>query len=276
MIVTEYLVNAVRGLKPQYNRVDNPIKILRMLRKKDWIFFGIAFMGWAWDAFDFFTVSLTVPELAKQFGKTNADITWGITLVLMLRFVGATIFGLAADAWGRKWPYIINCLMFICLELGTGFTQTYTQFLGVRSLFGIAMGGIYGNCAATCLEDLPPEARGVISGIMQQGYSFGYLLATVFARALVNTTSHGWRPLYWFGACPPIILIAIRLCLPETDAYLQRKALRETGGQARSFLKEMQVSVTEHWLLLIYLILLMSGMNFMVSYSSPLHSLNFR
>ena len=224
----------------------------------------VGFLGWTWDAFDFFTVSLTVPQLAKQFGKTNADITWGISLVLMLRFVGATIFGLAADAYGRKWPYVANCALFIILELGTGFTQTYAQFLGVRSLFGIAMGGIYGNCAATALEDLPAEARGVVSGILQQGYSFGYLLATVFARALVDTTSHGWRPLYWFGACPPILLIALRLCLPETNAYMERVALRQTGGLAHSFKNELKLSITQHWMLLIYLILLMSGMNFMV------------
>ncbi|KAF2099036.1 MFS general substrate transporter [Rhizodiscina lignyota] len=270
-IVFDYLVSRVTTLKPRMERVPNPFKLLSMLTKKDWIFFGVAFMGWAWDAFDFFTVSLTVPELAKQFDKSNADITWGISLVLMLRFVGATIFGLASDAYGRKWPFVINCVMFIALELGTGFVQTYNQFLGVRSLFGIAMGGIYGNVAATALEDLPHECRGIISGIMQQGYSFGYLLATVFSRALVNTTSHGWRPLYWFGACPPIILIAIRLCLPETNAYQQRKALRETGGVAFSFVKEIKYSIVNHWLLFIYLILFMSGMNFASHASQDLY-----
>jgi len=81
----------------------------------------------------------------------------------------------------------------------TGFCQTFEQFLGVRACFGIAMGGLYGNAAAMALEDVPFEARGLISGMLQQGYAFGYLLAVVFARGLVNTTSHGWRPLFWFG-----------------------------------------------------------------------------
>ena len=71
------------------------------------MFFLVAFFAWSWDAFDFFTVSLTVPELAEQFGKTNTDITWGITLVLMLRSVGAIIFGIAADRYGRKWPFVV-------------------------------------------------------------------------------------------------------------------------------------------------------------------------
>lgn len=136
----------------------------------------------------------SVEDLAEQFDKSKKDITWGITLVLMLRSVGAIIFGVAADRWGRKWPFVVNNLLFIVLELGTGFCNTYKQFLGVRALFGIAMGGLYGNAAATALEDCPPQARGIVSGMLQQGYAFGYLLATVFARGLVNTTSHGWRP----------------------------------------------------------------------------------
>jgi SHS family lactate transporter-like MFS transporter len=173
-------------------------------------------------------VSLTVSDLAKEFGKTTAQISWGITLVLMFRSVGAITFGIAADRMGRKWPFIMNNVLFVVRELGTGFIQTYTQFLAVRALFGIAMGGLYGNAAATALEDAPEAARGILSGMMQQGYAFGYLLATVFARGLVDTTSHGWRPLSWFGACPPILIIALRLMLPETDAYIESRT--ESGN----------------------------------------------
>lgn len=87
----------------------------------------------------------------------------------MLRSVGAILFGIAADRYGRKWPFILNNVLFIILELATGFCDTYESFLGVRSLYGIAMGGLYGNAAATALEDCPAEARGIISGILQQG-----------------------------------------------------------------------------------------------------------
>ena len=112
----------------------------------------------------------------------------------MLHSVGSIIFGIAADHWGRRWPFIVNNILFIVLELSTGFRNNYKQFLAVRALFGIAMGGLYGNAAATALEDYPEAARGIISGMLQQGYAFGYLLATVFARAFVNTVGHGWRP----------------------------------------------------------------------------------
>ena len=87
--------------------------------------------------------------MREEYANDCLDITWGITLVLMLRSVGSIIFGLAADRYGRKWPFIVNNLLFIVLELGTGFCSTYNQFLAVRALFGIAMGGLYGNAAAT-------------------------------------------------------------------------------------------------------------------------------
>lgn len=214
---------------------------------------------------DFFSVSLTVSELAKTFKVSNYDITWGIGLVLMLRVVGACIFGIWSDRYGRKWPFITNNILFIVLELGTGFTQTYHQFLGVRALFGIAMGGLYANAIATAIEDCPKEARGLISGIVQQGYAMGYLFATIFARALVNTTSHGWRPLYWFCACPPALMIVWRLFLPETDAYIERTAVRaRTESIEKTFYAEMKLSMKRYWLIWCYMSVLLAGLSFMV------------
>lgn len=181
------------------------------------------------------------------------------------------MFGIASDRYGRKWPYVVNMILFIVLELGAGFSQTYSQFLACRALFGIAMGGLYGNVAATALEDCPPEARGIVSGLLQQGYAFGYLLTTAFARGLVDTTGHGWRPLYWFAACPPVLLIIFRLCLPETNTFQHRQDTRKEvrGGAAASFLSEGKVALQRHWLLLIYMVFLMAGFNFMVRDQLP-------
>jgi len=190
----------------------------------------------------------------------------------MFRSVGSIIFGIASDRFGRKWPFVVNNILFIILELATGFCQTYAQFLAVRALYGIAMGGLYGNAAATALEDIPEQARGIVSGMLQQGYSFGYLLATAFARALVNTTAHGWRPLYWFGAGPPVLIIIFRLCLPETDSFIERQRAREYGPNvARIFLKESKVALRNHWMLFIYLVFLMAGFNFLAHGSQDLY-----
>ncbi|KAG0653004.1 Carboxylic acid transporter [Hyphodiscus hymeniophilus] len=260
----EYAMTRFSSLKPPMNKAPNPFRLLALLSGKQWLFFFVGFFAWSWDAFDFFTVSLTLSDLAETFDKTNTQISWGITLVLMFRSVGSILFGLAADRYGRKWPFVVNNLLFIVLELGTGFCQTYKQFLACRALFGIAMGGLYGNAAATALEDCPEAARGIVSGMLQQGYAFGYLLATAFARGLVNTTSHGWRPLFWFGACPPVLIIAFRLCLPETDTFKERELVRnERGNIGATFIAEGRVALKRHWLLLIYVVLLMAGFNFM-------------
>lgn len=103
MSIGRYCATRITTLKPAMRPIANPFKVLRLLNLQQWLFFLVAFVAWTWDAFDFFTVSLVVPDLAETFGKTNADITWGITLVLMLRSVGAITFGIAADRYGRKW-----------------------------------------------------------------------------------------------------------------------------------------------------------------------------
>jgi SHS family lactate transporter-like MFS transporter len=272
MSAGRYIATRLSTLKPPMHKAPNPIRLLRMLNRRQWAFFFIGFVAWSWDAFDFFTVSLTVGDLATQFNVSNTDITWGITLVLMLRSIGSIIFGIAADRYGRKWPFVVNNILFIVLELGTGFCNTYNQFLACRALFGIAMGGLYGNAAATALEDCPDEARGLISGMLQQGYAFGYLLATVFARGLVDTTSHGWRPLFWFGACPPVLIIVARLMMPETEAFKERQAVRVAKGNvSKTFLAEGRVALKRHWLLLTYMVLLMAGFNFMSHGSQDLY-----
>lgn len=264
--IRRYFGSRVSTLQPppfqQQKHLINPFPALKTINRKQWLFIAVAFAGWTWDAFDFFSVSLTAPLIAKTFDRPIKDITWGITLVLMLRSVGAVIFGILSDKWGRKWPFCANLGLFVVLELGTGFAKTYNQFLAVRALFGIAMGGLYGMAAATALEDCPLEARGFISGLLQQGYAFGYLLCVVFNRAIVPNQKHGWRALFWFGAGPPVLIIIFRMCLPETETFLATQLL-ERESVEKQFISQAKKSLKVYWLTFIYLILLMAGMNFM-------------
>jgi SHS family lactate transporter-like MFS transporter len=229
--IGRYLLSRPTSLKPPLTRLRNPISILKELDRHQWLMFLVGYLGWTWDAFDFFTVSLNVTAIAKDFNVSVADVSWGITVTLMLRSVGALIFGTIADRYGRKWPMIINLGFFVVLELGAGFCQNLSQFLALRALYGIAMGGLFGPAAATALEDLPYEARGLLSGLFEQGYATGYLLAAIFYRALVPTTPNGWRSLFWFGAGPPIFIMIFRYYLPETNAFLVHKAEREAKHQ---------------------------------------------
>ncbi|KAI1368875.1 carboxylic acid transporter [Xylaria arbuscula] len=269
--IKRYFATRLTSLKPPKTKLRNPVHVLKDLDRHQWLMFSAGFLGWTWDAFDFFTVSLCVTEIAADFETTNSAVSWGITITLMLRFVGALVFGSLSDRYGRKWTMITNLFLFIIFELASGFAQSLPQFLGVRALYGIAMGGLYGPAAATALEDLPYDARGILSGLYQQGYAVGYLLAAVFYRAFVPTTTYGWRSLFWFGAGPPVLIIAYRWWLPETNASQVMRAQREfamaQGSEvtammsAKAWLQDVKVSLKENWFLFIYLIVLMTGFN---------------
>lgn len=245
----------------------NPVPGLRHMKLKHWNWYFLGFFAWTVDSMDFFVVSSTASNIAESLNVSITKITWGMTLVLMLRSVGAVIFGLASDYYGRKYPYIVCCIMFVALEIGMGFCKTYKEFLAIRSLFGIAMGGMYGNAAATALENVPKEAHSVLSGLFLPGYNFGYLLAVVFARAFQDAykPGEGWRVLCWFTAGPAFILLIWRLLMPENDYFLKLKAQRMEKATAtwKENWAEIKQAISTHWLIFIYLIFLMTGFNFM-------------
>ncbi|KAF2648286.1 MFS general substrate transporter [Lophiostoma macrostomum CBS 122681] len=276
MAVVDYIQDRSRTLKPAFDPAKNPLRLWASLSLRQWGYFLVGFFAWTWDAFDFHTVTITYPELSATFDRTTKQISVGITLVLMFRPLGAATFGLAADRYGRKWPFVANCILLIIFELGTGFCQTYSQFLAIRALFGFAMGGIYGNAAATALEDCPEAARGMMSGIFQSGYPFGYLLATVFWKAFDENTPHGWRALFWFGAGPPVLLIIARLAMAETDTFQGRIPLRGARPSIGDFAEEIKLAVVRHWRILLYLIALMTGFNFMSHGTQDLFPLMLR
>lgn len=153
----------------------NPFSLAAQLSGQGWIYFIVGFAAWTADAFDFHALSIQTTKLADYYQTTNTQVSTAITLTLLLRSVGAAFFGLAGDQFGRKWPMVINMLILGLLQIATIYSATFQQFLAVRALFGLFMGGVYGNAIAMALENCPVEARGLMSGILQQGYSFGWV-----------------------------------------------------------------------------------------------------
>src|SRR5213593_3039255 len=143
-----------------------------------------SFLGWTLDAFDFFLVVFALTAIAKEFHKTDAEMALTITVTLALRPVGAFIFGLMADRYGRKLPLMIDLVFFSIIEVMSGFAPNYTVFLILRALFGIGMGAEWGVGASLVMEKVAPRYRGVVSGLLQQGYALGFLLAAVCYRSL--------------------------------------------------------------------------------------------
>src|SRR5881398_2354474 len=214
------------------------------------------FLGWTLDAFDFFLVVMTLTAIAKEFGKTDKDIALSITLTLAFRPVGAFIFGLLADRYGRKLPLMIDLVFYSVIEVLTGFAPTYTTFLVLRALFGIGMGAEWGVGASLVMEKVPPRARGVVSGLLQQGYAAGYLLA---ALCYFFVFPHwGWRPLFFIGGLPALLALFVRARVQESEVW------RETRHENWSGLGR---TILSNWKLFLYLTILMAMMN-MVSHGT--------
>jgi SHS family lactate transporter-like MFS transporter len=210
------------------------------------------FLGWTLDAFDFFVVVFLLDVLAAHFRVPKKDIIWTLTATLAFRPIGAVIFGLLADRYGRRRPLMANVIYFSIIELLSGFSQTYTQFLILRALFGIGMGGEWGVGASLAMEHAPKKWRGVLSGILQSGYSIGYLLAALAARTVLPTL--GWRWMFWLGALPALLALYIRRNVPESRAWQENRV---------ATFRAILVAVREHARSFIYLAIQMTFMMFL-------------
>jgi MFS transporter, SHS family, lactate transporter len=209
------------------------------------------FLGWTLDAFDFFLVGLSLTAIAAEFHKTDAQIALSITLTLAFRPVGAFIFGLLADRYGRRLPLIIDLIFFSIVEVLSGLAPNYITFLALRCLFGIGMGGEWGVGASLAMEKVPAKWRGVLSGLLQEGYAAGYMLAAICY--FVVFPRWGWRPMFFIGGVPALLAIFVRLRVKESEVW--KKTRHETwGGLGRG--------IASHWKLFFYLVLLMMMMNF--------------
>ena len=210
------------------------------------------FLGWTLDAFDFFVVVFLIDALAKQFGVAKKEIVLTLTATLVMRPVGALLFGLLADRYGRRVPLMLNVVYFSIIELLCGFAPSFTIFLILRALFGIGMGGEWGVGASLAMEAAPRRWRGVLSGILQSGYSVGYLLAALAARFLLPVW--GWRPMFWVGALPAFLALYIRSKVPESEIWKEHRAGSMT---------QVASVVLKNWRRFAYLVVLMTFMMFL-------------
>ena len=210
------------------------------------------FLGWTLDAFDFFVIVFLYDTLSHQFGVSKKAIVFTTTATLALRPVGAFLFGLLADRYGRRIPLMANVIYFSIIELACGFAPSYKVFLILRALFGIGMGGEWGVGASLAMEAAPTRWRGILSGILQSGYSIGYLLAAMAARFVLPVW--GWRPMFWLGALPALLALYIRTKVPESAAWQQHRA-----GSMGDVLRV----VGQNWKRFVYLVVLMTFMMFL-------------
>ena len=214
--------------------------------------FIASFLGWTLDAFDFFLMSFTLGAIAKDFQVEVTEAAFAITLTLACRPVGAFIFGRLADRFGRRPVLMVDILLFAVLEVGSAFAPNLTVFLVLRALFGVAMGGEWGIGASLTFESIPERARGAVSGILQEGYATGFLLASVVNWALFEVI--GWRGMFIVGVIPALLVIYIRMFVEESPVW-------QKGEHAQAKLNFF-TAMRGHWKLAAYVIVLMTAFNF--------------
>ena len=229
------------------------IRLFKLLNRDQRNTFIACFLGWALDAFDFFLLTFVIAAMARDFGTSIAKLSYAITLTLAMRPVGAFIFGLLGDRFGRRIPLMIDIIFYSAMELLTAFSPNYTWLLIFRALYGIGMGGEWGLGASLAMEALPTAARGLFSGILQQGYAFGYLLAAVVYGAVFPF--FGWRGLFVAGVLPAFLVIFVRARVPESPVWLRRRST------ATDFWRSVLTVLRQHWVLFLYVILLMTAFN---------------
>ncbi|KAK0523580.1 hypothetical protein OC842_006096 [Tilletia horrida] len=258
----------------------NPFKLAAMLSPLQAAFWAVGFLSWASDAADFFAVSLNVARLTTffGFGKDNHKVTAAITLTVLLRPIGGLLFGLLSDRYGRKWPMVANLVLISAFSLATARVKTFHQFLAVRALFGIGMGGIWGQSCTLALENMATPATGLFSGLLQQGYPFGYILVAIVNLAWVNHTHDDWSILFYFGAILSAIVAVLRLLLPESPHFVEIKKQRRAarGSQPASikvFVEEIKWLIKNAGGRLVYGIMLVAGLSFLAHASQDVYPL---
>jgi MFS transporter, SHS family, lactate transporter len=207
------------------------------------------FLGWTLDAFDFFIIVFVFKDIAKEFNTDIPSVTATLFLTLAMRPLGAFIFGMAADRFGRRPTLMANILFYSIVEFLSGFAPSLTVLVILRGLFGIAMGGEWGVGASLTMETIPPKTRGIVSGVLQAGYPSGYLLAAI----LYGTSYHflGWRGMFMVGALPALLVFFIRRNVEESPAW------KKYGRQPSRILQ----TIKRRWGLFVYVILLMTAFN---------------
>lgn len=234
-----------------------PFANLRGLSGPQWRAFTAAYLGWMLDAFDFFLLVMVAGHIADEFHTTLKGVTYALVLTLAMRPVGALLFGLVADRYGRRPALMGSILLYAVVELLSGFAPSLGVFLVLRAIFGIGMGGEWGVGASLAMESVPAKSRGLLSGILQQGYPAGYLLAT-----LVNGFAYpylGWRGMFFIGALPAVLVLLIRMGVPESPAWIaSRSAPRVAAAKPTS---GIAAAVRARWPLFLYMVVLMTAFN---------------
>jgi MFS transporter, SHS family, lactate transporter len=221
--------------------------------------FIAALLGWTMDAFDYFLVVLVYADIAKTFHHTRTEVAFLTTATLLMRPVGALLFGLWADRVGRRLPLMVDVAFYSIVGFLCAFAPNFTVLVILRLLYGVGMGGEWGLGAALAMEKVPAERRGFFSGLLQEGYALGYLLATLASLLVMDQLGLSWRWLFGLSIIPALVSLIIRYRVKESEVWeAEQDRMRLTQTRIRDVLRDPAIIRR-----FIYLVLLMAAFNWM-------------
>ncbi len=237
----------------------NALSLIRSLNGQQRNTFLASFLGWSLDAFDYFLLTFVTLKVADEFHVGLPAVVFTLSLTLAFRPLGALIFGLLSERFGRRLPLMIDILFYSVMELLTAISPNFAFFLVLRCLFGVGMGGEWGLGSSLAMESLPTESRGFFSGILQQGYAFGYLLGALVFFGVFNVFDLSWRAMFVVGSLPALLVFFIRMNVPESPVWEHQHRERTASGVG--FWQSVWNAVKSHPVLFVYVILLMTAFN---------------
>jgi SHS family lactate transporter-like MFS transporter len=168
------------------------------------------------------------------------------------------VFGILADRYGRRTPLMLNVIFYAAISVLSGLAPNYMTFVILRMLFGMGMGGEWGVGASLALESASPRLRGLLSGLLQEGYAMGNFLAAVAFRLVyvpvhASDPENAWRYMFFIGGLPALLSLFIRAKVKESAAWHEHRTDWVTYRR----------SVLQHWRRFLYLVLLMTMMGFL-------------
>ena len=215
-----------------------------------------AYLGWTLDAFDFFLLTFLLKDIAATFGVGVPAVAYALFLTLAMRFVGAFIFGRIGDRWGRKPALMLDIACYSVIGACAAFAPSLWVFLVLRALFGVAMGGEWGLGSSLAMESIPPQARGIVSGVLQCGYPSGFLIAAIAYGLLYDRSFggfvFGWRAMFLLSILPAFVVLFIRSAVPESPAFEASRPHEKP---------HLWATLSANWRLVVYMVVLMMCFN---------------
>lgn len=193
---------------------------------------GIAGLAWMFDAMDVGILSFVIAALAIDWNLSPEQMGWIGSVNSIGMAVGALVFGVFADKVGRKKIFMITLLLFSIASGLSALTTTLAAFLILRFFVGMGLGGELPVASTLVSESVEAKERGKVVVLLESFWAAGWIISAIIAYFIIP--EYGWRIALIITALPAFYAIYLRLKLPDSPKYTEKKSETRTIMQNMS------------------------------------------